>query len=192
MSPSELVTCVYSFWSPQIGDPTAVGWLTVVLYALTATLAALVFVRRSGRQRIFWLGLSVLLFALAVNKQLDLQSALTAAGRCLAQAQGWYEERQSVQLVFIFSVAITCLLIAIVLAWALRQDFGHIWLALIGVALLLAFVAIRAAGFHHFDRFIGYEFANIRMNWVMELGGIALIALNALLLLMRGAGRRST
>ena len=185
MTPNALATCVFGFWSPQIGDPTVIGWLTVAAYALTAVLARLVYIRQSNRQRIFWAGLTVLLFALAVNKQLDLQSAFTAAGRCLAQAQGWYEDRQTIQIIFIILIAVTCLVIGVVLAWALRRDFDHIWMALVGVALLLAFVAIRAAGFHYFDRFIGFEFANIKMNWALELGGIALIAVNALRLLMR-------
>lgn len=182
---NEVASCVQATWSPQIGDPTIVGWLTVAAYILAAVLTALVVIRQSGRQRIFWLGLFVLLLALAVNKQLDLQSAVTAVARCLALAQGWYEDRRSVQITFIIAVALVCLVVALGLAWALRRDLGHIWLALLGVALLLAFVAIRAAGFHHFDRFIGYEFANIRMNWVMELGGISLIAVNALRVLLR-------
>ncbi len=185
VSLNELVTCVFEFWSPKIGDPTAIGWLTVAVYALTAILAMVVFARQRGRQRIFWFGVCIMLFALAINKQLDLQSAVTAAGRCLAQAQGWYEDRQAIQIIFIISFVVTSLVLGLLLAWALRRHIGRIWLALIGVALLVGFVAVRAAGFHHFDRFIGYEFANIRMNWVMELGGITLIAINALLLLRK-------
>lgn len=188
VSLNEIATCVFATWSPRIGDPTIIGWLTVAAYSLTAVLTALVFVRQSGRQRIFWLGLFVLLVALAINKQLDLQSALTAAGRCLALAQGWYESRQSVQITFIIAVGVTCIVIGVVLAWALRRDFGQVWLALVGVALLLAFVVMRAAGFHNFDRFIGFEIANIRMNWVMELGGIMMIAANALRRLVRARG----
>ncbi len=185
MSQNNLVTCIFTSWSPQIGDPTAIGWLTVVAYILAATLSVLVFRRQSGRQRVFWLGLAMVLLAMAINKQLDLQSALTAAGRCLAQAQGWYEDRQSVQIAFIISVAVICLFLSIALAWTLRRDLGRIWIAVVGVTILLAFVVMRAAGFHHFDSFIGYEIASVQMNWVMELGGILLIALNAVLILTR-------
>lgn len=185
MSPSELVTCVFDFWSPRIGDPTILGWVTVAVYALTAILAAAVFVVKRGRQRIFWCGVCILLVALAINKQLDLQSAITAAGRCLSQAQGWYEDRRAFQMIFIISVLVAFLVIGSLLAWALRRHFGRIWLALIGVTLLLAFVVTRAAGFHGFDRFIRFEIANIQMNWLLELGGIAFIALNAILSLRR-------
>ncbi|WP_324753260.1 isopropylmalate isomerase [Roseovarius sp. Pro17] len=161
------------------------GWITVASYVAASVLAALVFYRQAGRQRIFWLGLLALLLLLAINKQLDLQSALTAAGRCLAKAQGWYAERQSVQIKFIFLIIGTSLLAALLLAWAMRKELVNIWLALIGIAFLLAFVAIRAAGLHHFDHFIGHKIGSIHMNWILELGGIAMIAVNALHLLLR-------
>jgi len=48
--------------------------------------------------------------ALGINKQLDLQTALTEAGRVLARYQGWYEQRQFVQLVVIALFAMTCLI----------------------------------------------------------------------------------
>lgn len=185
MTLSDLADCVFMTWSPQIGDPTAMGWATVALYLATGGLAALVARRQYGRQRIFWLGLAVLLFALTINKQLDLQSALTAAGRCMAKAQGWYAERQSFQIKFIFTMIGASLLAAVLLIWAMRRDLADISFALIGLVFLLAFIAVRAAGFHHFDRFIGYEFASVRMNWVIELGGIAMIATNGLYLLLR-------
>ncbi|MGB3246437.1 MAG: isopropylmalate isomerase [Sulfitobacter sp.] len=185
MSTTELADCVFARWSPEIGDPTAMGWITVAFYFGASLLAALVFYKRYGRQRIFWLILSLFLLALAINKQLDLQSALTAAGRCLAQAQGWYAERQSVQIKFIIAVIGATFLTAVVLFWMMRRELRHLWLALIGLLFLLAFIAIRAAGFHHFDQFIGYEIGSIRMNWAMEIGGIAMIAVNALYLLLR-------
>jgi hypothetical protein len=54
------------------------------------------------------------LFALGINKQLDLQTALTELGRVLALSQGWYEQRQVVQFWFIAALAATCLLLALI------------------------------------------------------------------------------
>lgn len=189
MGLSELLNCVLAMWSPTLGDPTVIGWVTVAGYLVASILAVLVFYKRSGRQRIFWLGLSVLLLALAINKQLDLQSALTAAGRCISKAQGWYEERQSVQIKFIMAVIGTSLAAALLSAWVMRRELADIWLGLTGLAFLLAFIVIRAAGFHHFDQFIGFEIGNVRMNWVFELGGITAIIVNALYLLLPGVKR---
>lgn len=180
MSPTALYQCIFANWSPILGDPTVMGWITVVFYVASAVLAVLVFGRRSGRPRMFWLALSVLLSFLAINKQLDLQSALTAAGRCLAQAQGWYENRQTVQVAFILVIIVLCLGITVAAAWFLRKDVANIWLALLGLGFLLAFVAVRAAGIHNFDRFIGLSFGSIKMNWILEIGGISAIIINAM------------
>ena len=164
------------------------GWFTVVAYVAAAALALLVVKSQNGRLRVFWSVLCALLFALSINKQLDLQSALTASGRCLALVQGWYEDRASVQRVFIVFVAANGLIVSVGLAVIMRRTLAQNWLALVGLGLLCTFIVIRAAGFHHFDRFIDYEIANVRTNWIMELGGIGMIAANAGLLL----GHRST
>lgn len=102
MTLNELTACVAERWSPAIGDPQITGWVTVAAYVVAALMSAAVWLRLKGRRgRVFWAMVALLLAALAVNKQLDLQSALTAAGRCLARAQGWYGERRLVQLGFI-------------------------------------------------------------------------------------------
>lgn len=185
MSLSGLLECIFSSWSPTIGDPTFTGWFTVVAYLAVCLLTTLVLRRQSGRQRVFWMGLSIILLFLAINKQLDLQSALTAAGRCLAKAQGWYAERHYVQIIFILAIIGMSAVFATWLIWTLRRDITYIWLALIGFVSLLAFIAVRAAGFHHFDQFIGFDIRGVRINGILELGGILMIAVNALYLLWR-------
>lgn len=190
MTLAELTACIATSWSPQIGDPTVMGWFTVLSYVVAGGLSFVVMTNQKGRLRVFWSLLGVLLLALSINKQLDLQSALTAAGRCLALAQGWYEDRASVQLIFIGFVAITGVLFSVGLAVMMRRSFAQNWLALTGLGFICTFIIIRAAGFHHFDRFIGYEIANVRMNWIMELGGVAMIAANAILLLRQTPASR--
>ena len=112
-------------WTPGIGDPTIGGWVTVALYLLasgscwiSAQKLGLEEVPRSNERRA-WRAMSVLLLVLGIIKQLNLLTALTAAGRVLARNQGWYEQRQFVQLVFIAVAAMTCLIAAItLLLWA--------------------------------------------------------------------------
>ena len=47
----------------------------------------------------------------------------------------------------------------------------------------MGFVALRAAGFQHVSAILPAELAHFRAFWTLELGGIALIALNALVAL---------
>ncbi len=187
MNLHDLTDCVFARWSPQIGDPTVIGWITVASYFIVSVFSAMVVYNQFGRHRMFWLILTVFLLALGINKLLDLQSALTAVGRCLAQAQGWYDERRAVQLRFIISIIVMSFLFGCLLIWMMRRYLTRIWLALTGVLLLIGFVAIRAVGFHHFDQFIGHEIGGVRVNWTFEIGGTAMIGLNALYLLFRGS-----
>jgi hypothetical protein len=165
-------------WSPRIGDPTVGGWLTVILYVLASVScwrAARKVGTRDIQERRGWQFISVLFLALGVNKQLDLQSALTEAGRVVANIQGWYAQRALVQLAFIVVVAIICTIAGIALViWARRARLPA-RLALIGTILVLCFVLVRAASFHHVDRFISTEFLGLRWNWILEMGGIAVV-----------------
>jgi len=115
-------------WSPGIGDPTVVGWLTVVMYLVAAWLSYRVV--RSDRtqpngldasERLLWRALVIGLVFLCLNKQLDLQSAFTELGRIIAANQGWYVRRHEVQELFI----------------------GGIGLSVITATTLILFVAIR-------------------------------------------------
>ena len=173
----------YFNWSPGIGDPTIGGWLTVALYLL-ASFSCWTSARKIGspdasslQERRAWRSIAALFIALGINKQLDLQTALTEAGRVLAQIQGWYAQRAFVQLAFIAVVAVTCLLAAAtLLIWARHAPIPT-WLALIGTVLVLGFVLIRAASFHHMDRFIGTRILGLRWNWILEMSGIGLVLL---------------
>jgi hypothetical protein len=81
---------MYQFnWSPGIGDPTVGGWVTVVLYfvAVWSTWRTASLVARIGEGHT-WRAISVMFIGLGINKQLDLQSALTELGGMIAFHQG--------------------------------------------------------------------------------------------------------
>ena len=162
-------------WRPGIGDPTIGGWITVVLYfgAVLTTWRATQFTE--GREQKLWLLIALMFIFLGINKQLDLQSALTEAGRMLAIKQGWYAARRIVQLWFIAGVAAVCLCIAVTLLRLASEAPVSTCLALVGMVFVLAFVLIRAASFHHIDRFIDARILGLKWNWVLEMGGISIV-----------------
>ena len=184
-NPTEIWPCFQDRWSPTIGDPSVMGWVTVAAYALTAVLTARLALSDRGRpERLFWLMLCLLLAALTVNKQLDLQSALTAFARCTAKVQGWYENRKVVQTGFILALLGLSLVFLVALGIAMWRHLRRTWMAVLGLVFLTGFVAIRAVGFHHFDILIKSDFAGVRTNWLLELGGIGLILANVVALLV--------
>ncbi|MCC5860424.1 MAG: hypothetical protein JJT93_00770 [Gammaproteobacteria bacterium] len=168
-------------WRPGIGDPTVYGWLTVVAYFATAGLIAanLRLAARLGLGRQFWIAVLLFVLALGVNKQLDLQTWFTQVGRDLALTQGWYANRRIVQAAFIASLALG----GAVLVRLMRGWIGSAWelyrLCAIGVAVTLVFIVVRASTFHYVDRMLGLDFAGLRINVVLEIGSIALIAAGA-------------
>ena len=181
-----MIECVAYGWSPGIGDPSVFGWATVLLYVAAAALS---FMRaRDGFAGIdpaasplrwFWLGTAALLGFLAVNKQLDLQSLFTTAGRCLAVEQDWYAARRSLQQGFIIGLTAFAVLAGGAALWMLRGALGRLWLVLTGLAVLIFFVLMRASSFHHMDIFINTRLLGLRMNWIVEMGALALIIIGA-------------
>jgi hypothetical protein len=192
-----LSTTVDGRWHPSIGDPSLVGWITVIAYLATALLAGRN-ARAGARQAAwwraqahsaaqaaetrslsrFWWCVACLLLALGVNKQLDLQTLFTQVLRDLARAQGWYERRRPYQVAFIAAVGLTSAAGTALLAFAMRRVLHRIWLGLLGLGLLAGFVLIRAASIHQVDVLL--KRGTVRLNWVLELGAIGVIALSAL------------
>ena len=58
--------------------------------------------------------------------------------------------------------------------------FG-IFVALLGTVFLYVFVLIRASSIHHVDMMLHWQFQGWTWNWVLELGGIVVVGLGALL-----------
>lgn len=182
-------------WRPGIGDPTFTGWLTVVAYFMAAWLClraarrSAASARATNAEALIWTGLTCFLIVLGINKQLDLQSGLTAIGRALAKEQGWYRQRHQVQVLFIKTVAASAALVGAVALWLARRHLRRLGLALSGACMLLAFVVIRAASFHKVDRLIVTDFFGMRINAWLELGGIATVGLGAWLAIRSLSGK---
>ena len=66
--------------------------------------------------------------------------------------------------------------------WSLRGVLSDHWAVLAGLSLLAMFVAIRGLNFTKADQLLGAHLWIFQINSVLELGGIALIAANALAL----------
>ncbi len=162
------------------------GWLTVVAYFVAAWLCFRNFSAQRGPDGgtptgRFWLALVLTLVALGINKQLDLQTALTDIGRSLAHAQGWFTQRHIVQIAFIATIAVlTCIALVLLVRMTRPLSTGRL-MALTGAVLLASFVLIRAASFHHIDYFIRETVLGLRWNWILELSGISAVAVGAVL-----------
>src|ERR1051325_4494275 len=172
-------------WHPEVGDPTFLGWFTVIAYALAAWLslrAGLLRVRQSGADgeaARCWLSIALMLALLGINKQLDLQTLLIELGRRAARAEGWYEQRRLVQLLFVGALAIAMTVFLLTLLVKRRDFIAQTPLALAGIIFLTAFVFIRASTINHADRLLGRRVHDKSWAWILEVGGNICIGVSA-------------
>jgi hypothetical protein len=170
-------------WHLGLGVPTVVGWVTTFAY-LSAALLSYRAIRLhakappSGERRLlvtFWAFVFCAMTLLGVNKALDLQSWLTEIARGLAQAGGWYEQRGVFQGVFVAIVGLAGFVIMVSVALIIRPIIWRVLEAFAGLGFLVTLVLVRASSWHYVDVLLGSG-----RDWVLELGGIALVFLSAL------------
>jgi hypothetical protein len=171
-------------WKPGIGDPTFIGWLTVFGYFSTAALSACVASRSDRRnralQRKAWWILSLVLVALGINKQLDLQGLLMELGRSFAFEHGVYEKRRVLQIIFLFLLAVASLTAMSFWFWINREQWREQGWMLVGSLFLVSFVLVRAASFHHFQDFFAVPLGGVKLHRIIELFAIAWLAASAI------------
>lgn len=169
-------------WRPTIGDSSVMGWITVGAYFLTAVTSFNAYkIEHSSKGQYFWLFMVLIMLFLGINKQLDLQSLLTDVGRFIAKSTDWYSSRRQIQRIFVVIIFIVSVITAGTIALKLGKEYKEYLLPLLGLSLLLGFIVIRAMSFHHVDSIIRQSILNIRINWVLELGGIGMILFPSLL-----------
>jgi len=122
-----------------------------------------------------WQGIAALFFVLCVSKQLGLETALTDASRNLALSEGWYKQRQGVQLAFILVVATSCILAEIILLTRARNSPLPTLFALMGATFVVAYLLVRAVSLHPVDQFIGERILGLRLNWLLQMFGIGTV-----------------
>jgi uncharacterized protein (DUF983 family) len=164
-------------WQAGVGDPTIFGWLTVIIY-LIATIRCFFKAQESkdyGGNFKFWIYLGVFLLLLGINKQLDLQTLLTQTVRDIAKAGHWYADREPVQIGFIVMMGFGMFVAVISLRMYLAHSWHNYKVTWIGLIVLLTFILIRAASFHHMDVFINRSFLGLSYNAILEIGALVLI-----------------
>lgn len=160
-------------------DQGPLAWFVVAGYLIAALLAFRAAAPAIGRERGFWRATAIVMILLGINKQLDLQSDLTDVARAAAHSEGWYSLRRDVQGAFLLLMALATVGAATFLWRWLRFVPMAAKVAAMGVVILLAFIFVRAASFHHIDDWVTIHVAGMRSGWWLELLGIAVIGCSA-------------
>ncbi len=178
-------------WNPRIGDPTVIGWVTVGAYFLAALLlwiqrrqAPMLHQEHLWTHRLFLLFFAGSMFALGINKQLDVQTWLTNVGRDISKAHGWWDNRRVAQAIVLAGIIAGCCGLMLVILRAGGVIKAH-RLAMFGFLVLVLFVITRASSFFQIDQLINFRILGFRMNWLFELIGIGIIGASAIRALVR-------
>ena len=173
-----LAEIAYGRWHLGVGDPTIIGWLTVVAYFIcfvTCFIAVRRHLDKNQREAVYWFLMTLIMLFLGINKQLDLQMLMGEIGRSISKSQGWYEDRKIVQITFL-------VLLGIFFLWA-----GHFtWrrfdkvllrnkLASFGLFYLCAFIMVRAISIHGTDSFMDSKLFGGKLSHLLEIAGVILI-----------------
>lgn len=179
-----IIDCLGGDWSPALAGRGLLTWVTVLAYLGCAMLSAAVW-RDQDQKVLRWLWgfIALLMLFLAVNKLLDLQTALNQTGRCISMAQGWHKYRRYAQLLFIIMVVAAVIFVFLRGRRMMRGHLHNHWMALTGAALACGFALVRAASLHRVDAIISARILGISVNALIEMTALALIALNAFKLL---------
>ena len=177
--------CAAEAWAPGFGDRDLYGYVMTVVHLVAAGLAVTValygpFLSRARRsERWLWgIGAAVLV-ALAINKQLDLQSMLVATARCVARGQGWYENRRVYQTEVILGLVIAAAIVVPALIYVLRKAVVGNFAFVLSMSALVAFVLLRAISFHHLDVVFGTNVLSFRLHRVIEVIALTVVILVA-------------
>ena len=127
--------------------------------------------------------LTILLLFLGINKQLDLQTLLNDMGRRMAKANGWYSIRRFYQVIFIATVRPwgSCHAGRLLLAGAQAVEAEFRCLAGHRVPLRLR-VHPRLVAPPRGHR-LQWRLLGLKWNWILELGGIGVTLVGALIAL---------
>lgn len=179
------VTCAAEAWAPGFGDRDLYGYVMTVVHLVAAGLAVTVAVRgpflsnARRAERWLWVIGAAVLVALAINKQLDLQSMMVVAARCIARGQGWYENRRFYQTEVILGLLIAAAIVVPVLIFVLRKALVGNLAFVLSMSALVAFVLLRAISFHHLDVVFGTNVLSFRLHRVIEVTALTVVILVA-------------
>ncbi len=175
----EILRCGVDRWVSIWGDPLLSGALIMALFGVAAGLCGMVAARSDGRERVFWAAASLAAVFLVFNAHLDLHVLPGSIGRCAAKAQGWYDQRRSVQAIYLAVVMLSALAVLGTAAWMFRRQLTANVTVTTGLVVTLGALAAKGAGFHSLDEYHDLTIGPLKLTDLPEVAGAVFIIIGA-------------
>ncbi len=177
----DAAVCGIGHWTELWGDPLVSGTVFLVAYLSAALLILSGARENTGRERTLWRICGFLFLFQVVNTHLDSHALIFTVGRCLAHAQGWYEDRRLVQTIAVIGLAIVLGLILLVVAIRFFHSILRNLVLVLGVSTALGFTVLKGINLHGLEAYYAGQYGPFRGADLIELSGIAIAALAALI-----------
>jgi hypothetical protein len=175
-----LATLVNGRWSIGLGDRSTLGWITVVVYFQAAVCTG-VAARKAGPGWRYWIAMTPILVFLGVFKLFDLPGLFTDAFRSGFMQSQQGEFHGTIQRNISAAMLLAGVAGIAVIFYFSRRLLWKIRIAMAGVIYLIAFMVIRAISLHMIDHVLEIQVLGVKMNHVLELGGLALVLIPAIM-----------
>lgn len=183
---SESFSCGIAIWFEFAGDPLVSGTVFMLAYFITAVIILICARWNWGRERTLWTVCGLLFLFQVLNVHGDLHGLVYAVGKCTAKAQGWYQDRHRIQTIVLLCAAFIGLLILLfVVIYFFRNILGNLLLVL-GVLIALGLTFAKGVNHHDLDAIYGGTYGYFRGTDLIELLGISIAFLAAMIRLIRG------
>ena len=170
-------------WKLGVGDPSYEGWAICILYLLASVMSW--FRCRSFRESDpdysrLWIFISGGLLFLGINKQLDLQTIISDIGRWIATELSLMEQRHIFKIVFMLLLLIIGLWFLFRFKAKIIKMFHKEKFTVLGLALLMAFIFLRATSFHILSDEVNEILNSFRFFLIFELMALMVIIFSLL------------
>ena len=173
--------CGVESWMDIWGDPLLSGTIFMISYGVTALLIFRVSSGAESRENWYWKICGSLFLFQMLNTNLDLHALIFTSGRCLAHAQGWYENRREFQFILLLGLAFIISLILLVALFVFFRNIIENILLTLGLLIALGFTIIKGINYHDIEPYYSQQIGPFRVADFIEFSGVVLANIAALI-----------
>ena len=173
-------------WSVSLVRMNPVEWLTTLSYFLVAFLTWQAGKKwTSGETKIcsrvvtFWKSVTIILVLLGISELFDIQLLITHVIRQMSKAAGWYHQRGEFQKQVILYLILASFIAFFSIVILFRKVLLEKILALVAIAFLCGYIAVRLVSYHDVDALLAHKFIGVQLYWLFELVSVSCIGFSA-------------